>query len=71
MHTLTNSQVSAVSGSGVPDPYRVGEEDLWYPQWLARNALTTTPAPTPPPVILVPPELWPICPLQPESPSAY
>jgi hypothetical protein len=57
MNTLTNHEVFSVSG---------GDFNLYCDPFVPERAM-----PAPPASIPVPPERWPICPFQPEEPSAY
>ena len=79
MNTLTTHEIRSVSGGDFPlysDPFipeRVLPE-LPPPFTLRSDPFIperVLPAPASPVGIRVPPERWPICPLQPEAPSAY
>jgi hypothetical protein len=59
MNTLTKHEISSVAG---------GDFNLYCDPFIPERIL---PAPASPVGIPVPPERWPICPFQPEEPSAY
>jgi hypothetical protein len=57
MNTLTKHEIGSVAGGGF---------NLYSDPVMPERVLLA-----PPPVILGPPERWPICPFQPEESSAY